>query len=135
MASTAGISHTVTTSSKVQDRSNPQYHNFLRVLLAVSDTVAGLKPCTVAILQQAYDEFIAKMSGVPPPCKDHDGKKMAQLLKCSHCAPWAQALQQVVKDAGENPKKKNWTVNIKSSAVSQRNHTLTSPTFPPRPPT
>lgn len=133
MASTAGISHTATNSSKVQDRSKPQYHNFLRVQLAVSDTVAGLKPCTVAILQQAYEEFIAKMSGVPPPCKDHDGKKMAQLLKCSHCARWAQALQQVVKDAGENPKKKNWTVNIKPSTASEQ--TLTSLTFPPRPPT
>ena len=99
------------TTATLQDRTNALYHNFLRVICAVRDTIDGLRPYTEAAIKAAYTAWIAKLAGLPPPCKEHDGKRMAQLLKCSHCSPWAQALQQIVSDAGENPKKKNWTVS------------------------
>ena len=103
--------HTTCHTSKIQDGTNALLHNFVRVICAMRDTIDALKPYTEAAIKAAYTSWIAKLDGVPPPCKEHDGKRMAQLLKCSHCSPWAQALQQIVSDAGENPKKKNWTVS------------------------
>ena len=125
--------HTTCHTSKIQDGTNALLHNFVRVICAMRDTIDALKPYTEAAIKAAYTSWIAKLDGVPPPCKEHDGKRMSQLLKCSHCSPWAQALQQIVSDAGENPKKKNWTVSSRHLLYNTReavSHNISS-----RPPT
>ena len=85
----------------------------MRVLWAVGDTVDGLKPYTEAAIATAHKVLLARLGDVDPPCKEHDGKRMSQLQKCSHCKPWAEALVQLVREAGQNPKKKNWTVRTR----------------------
>ena len=97
-------------SHKIQDRTNSLRHNFMRVLWAVGDTVDGLKPYTEAAIATTHKALLATLGDVDPPCNEHDSKRMSQLLKCSHCKPWAEALVQLVREAGQNPKKKNWTV-------------------------
>lgn len=79
--------------------------------LCVAETVNALRRYTQDALREAHASFMGTLHGVPPPCTQHDGYSMEQLLQCILCRPWAAAIRSLVRDGKDQSKQTyHWRV-------------------------